>query len=429
VGGELLNRHAFIVGLLSLALAGTVLGQTFEVGGDKGAKPKQQPSSNAPETPNLGWGSGIEVARQVRGAQDALKQNDYASAISHAEQATKAAPNDAEVWFLLGYCNRLADHYPASVDAFQQGLTHKPGSVRGMAGLAQTYVKMGRDNEAKQILLKVVQANPKDPDSLGLVGELFLDSDANRALEFLRRAESEKPSAHFELLLARAYQRLNQPEEAKQYLNRAKSRDPKNPDILRAVAGQYRDSGEFRQAISTLQSVPNKNPDVLAELAYTYELGGDKQEAADTYSKAVKGAKGNRNIGYTLSAAQAYVSLGQMDTARDYLDKAKELNANNYRLHNIQAQVAVAEDRLPDAIQEYQLAIDNLPPAVPEGPLYPVQLRLSLYELNQQSNNPDAAKKQLDLAATQLSQLQVSTAARPEFLRMRSVVEAQSGDL
>src|SRR5437667_3236562 len=296
-----------------------------------------------------------------------------------------------------------------------------------MAGMAQTYVKMGRDDEAKQILLKVVQSSPKDPDSLGLVGELFLDSDANRALEFLRRADAQKSSAHFELLIARAYQRLDQPEEAKQYLNRAKSRDPHNPDILRAVAGQYRDAGEFRQAISTLQSVSNKTPDVLAELAYTYELSGDKQEAADTYSKAVKGAKGN--ISYTLSAAQSYVSLGQLDVARGFLDRAKEINANNYRLHTIQAEVAVAEDRLPDAIQKYQTAIDNLPQVPQEGPLYPIQLRLSLYELNQQNNNPAEAKKQLDLAGTQLSQLKVPTAARPEFLRMRAVVEWQSGDL
>ena len=133
--------------------------------------------------------------------------------------------------------------------------------------MAQTYVKMGRDERSQADFLKVVQASPKDPDSLGLVGELFLDSDANRALEFLRRADGQKPSAHFELLIARAYQRLNQPEEAKQYLNRAKNRDPHNPDILRAVAGQYRDSGEFRQAISTLQSVPNKTADVLADWA------------------------------------------------------------------------------------------------------------------------------------------------------------------
>jgi len=51
---------------------------------------------------------------------------------------------------------------------------------------------------------------------------------------------------------------------------------------------------------------------------------------------------------------------------------------------------------------------------------------LNLYELEERLNNSAEAKKQLDLAATQLNQLQVPTSARPEFLRMRAVVEVQS---
>ncbi|HEY1265337.1 MAG TPA: tetratricopeptide repeat protein [Terriglobales bacterium] len=413
-----MKKQAWKAGFFSCVLAVAAAGQTFDVKGQGG---KQSGSGN-----NLGWGSGIEVARQARAAQDALKQNDYASAASHAEAAAKAAPQDAELWFLLGYCDRLAGRYPASVEAYQHGLARQPNSIRGLAGLAQTYVKMGRDDEARQLLTRVVQSNPRDPDSLALAGELFLESDAPRALDLLRRAETQKPSAHTELMVARAYMRLNQPEEAKTFLNRAKSRAPHDPDILRAVAGQYRDAGQYKQAISTLQSVPRKTPDLLAELAYTYELAGDKQEAADTYAKAAKMAKGN--IGYVLSAAQALVGLGQMDEARGFLDTAKALNPGHYRLHTIQAQIAVAEDRPADAIAEYQAALSSLPPGAPEGPLYPVQLRLNLHEL-EQATDPAAAKQQLDLAAAQLSQIQVPTSSRPEYLRLRAAIEAQQGNL
>jgi tetratricopeptide (TPR) repeat protein len=425
VGGDFLKRQAWIVGL-AVAMASGLFAQTFEVGGPNNAQPSQQNGSNPSQSSTLGWGSGIEVARQVRAAQDALKQNDYASAMSHAEQATKAAPQDAEVWFLLGYCARLAERYQVSLDAYDHGLQRQPNSSRGMAGLAQTYAKMGRDEEARQTLLKVVQANSHDADSLGLAGELFLDSDVPRALDLLRKSEALKPTAHIELLIARAYLRQNQPEEAKQYLNRAKNRAPRDPDILRAVAGQYRDAGQYSQAISTLQGIPNKTTDTLAELAYTYELNGDKQQAADTYQKAASGAKGN--IALMLSAAQALVSLGQLDAARNFVEKAQEINGNNYRLHTILAQIAVAEDRPADALHEYQTAIDHLPSGVPEGPLYPVQLRLNLFELQQQMNNDEEAKKQLDLAAGQLSQIQVPTSSRPEYLRMRAAIEAQSGD-
>ena len=33
-----------------------------------------------------------------------------------------------------------------------------------------------------------------------------------------------------------------------------------------------------------------------------------------------------------------------------------------------------SEDRLPEAEQEYKLALSNLPASVPEGPLYPIEL-------------------------------------------------------
>src|SRR6202166_246555 len=149
-----------------LALLTCCLGQTYDVGGQGGtAPPKNQNPSDAAQNSNqteLGWGSSIEVARQARAAQDALKRNDYAAAVSYAERAAKSAPQNAELWFLLGYCARLDEHYSASIDAYNRGLKIQPNSLRGMAGLAQTYAKMGRDTEAEKLLQRVVDANPKD---------------------------------------------------------------------------------------------------------------------------------------------------------------------------------------------------------------------------------------------------------------------------
>ncbi len=135
------------------------------------------------------------------------------------------------------------------------------------------------------------------------------------------------------MLIAHAYERLGQPDESAHYLNRAKNRAPKDPEVLRAVAGEYRNNGKFDEALATLQSIPNKTTDVQAELAYTYQLAGKQQEAADLYSRLAKAAKGN--IGLDLSAAQAWVSLGQPDAAQNFLDDAKRIDGNNYRLHAI----------------------------------------------------------------------------------------------
>ncbi len=418
-----------------LGAQGRAFGQTYDVGGGGspatgGKQTDKKPQGDAPQTqsgPDFSWGSGIDVARQARAAQDALTRHDYSAAVSYAEQAAKSAPQNSEIWFLLGYTARLAERYPLSIDSYNRGLKLQPNSVRGLAGLAQTYAKMGRDQEAEQLLRKVVEANPKDANSLQLAGELMLSSDPKAALGLLQRAETVQPTVHGDLLIAHAYDRLGQPEDSARYLNRARSRAPHDSDVLRAVAGQYRDQGKYDDAIATLQAVSTKTTDALSELAYTYQLAGKEQEAAALYTRLAKAAKGN--IGLELSAAQAWVNVGQPDAARPFLEAARKIDGNNYRLHAILGGIAESDDRLQEAGDEYHLALNNLPAHPQEGPLYPIELRLNLYEINVRQDDPAGAKQELDTATSALQQIHLADSARPEMLRLRAVVESASGDL
>jgi len=417
---------------MTLGLVGRSAAQTFEVGGqsDSSTQNKQSKSKTGNQqqsTQDFSWGSGIDVARQARAADDALKRGDYAAGISYAQQAAKSAPQNPDLWFLLGYAARLGERYQLSVDSYNRGLQLRPNSANGLAGLAQTYVKMGRDREAEQLLAKVVAANPRDANSLQLAGELMLNSDPKRAADLLQRAEAIQPTAHTDLMLARAYSRLGQSDEATKYLNRAKSRGPHDPDVLRAIAEQYRDQGNFDQAIASLQAISNKNADAMAELAYTYQLAGKPKEAADIYTRLAKAAKGN--IGLELSAAQALVNIGQADAASPFLEAARQIDPNHYRLHAILGSIAESQDRLDEAINEYKLAISNSPPRPQEGPLYPVELRLNLYELYVRQDDTANAKQQLDAAALAIRQVDVTGSSRSEMLRLRAAVEAASGDL
>jgi tetratricopeptide (TPR) repeat protein len=416
---------------MPLALLGRPAAQTYDLNGKGSSQQtnsqKTTGSASAQSGSDLSWGSSIEVARQARAAQDALQRSDYAAAVSYAQQAAKSAPQNAELWFLLGYAARLNQRYPLSVESFSRGLQLQPNSVRGLAGLAQTYAKMGRDAEAEQLLNKVVNANPKDANSMQLAGELLVSSDPKASLDLLQRAEAVQPSAHTDLLIAHAYEHLGQTEESQKYLNRAKNRAPRDPEVLRAVAGQYRDQGQYDKAIATLEAIPAKSPDVMAELAYTDQLAGKQREAATIYTRLAKSAKGN--IGLDLSAAQAWINVGQADQARPFLDAAKQIDANNYRLHAINASLADSEDRFADARDEYKQALSNLPAHVPEGELYPIELRLSLYELDLRQGDDAGARQELSSAAAALQGLKVPDSSRPEMLRLRAAIESASGDL
>lgn len=421
----------FLVALLSISAAA----QTFEIGGEQSAKPQNKsakrshPTAQEPSASGsgIGWGSSIEVGRNTRAAEDALKRGDSAAAMNFAERAMKAAPGNARVWFLLGYSARLGNKLQQSLDAYNHGLRLEPGNLDGLSGSAQTLAKLGRIEEARRVLFQVVARDPKRANDLLLAGQLTMQSgDLQQASSLLARAEALRPSAFGEVMLATAYLKLKEPDRAKQLLETAKRRDPRNPDVFRAVANYHRGEHDYTSAIQTLRSSPVMNVDVLGDLAYSYELAGDKQNAADTYGRAAKMAP--QQIGIQLSAANAQLRLGALDAARSYIDLAEKIDPNHYRVHALRAQLARAEDRKPEAIAQYQAALRSMPESVPEGNLYPVQLLLNLAELDREVGDDVAARQQIEAAQAAVEKLQIEGPARAEFLRVRASIRLAGND-
>src|SRR5690348_17178773 len=163
-----MDRKAISAVFLFFFAAGSLLpAQTFEINqppassnknpnNKKGKKAAAQPSTSAENVNGIGWGSGIEVAREARAVQQALEKNDYRAAINSANRAANSAPQNADLWFLLGYAARLGGDYRLSLQGYQRGLQRKPSSIQGLSGMAQTYAKMGKDAEAQDLLKKVL---------------------------------------------------------------------------------------------------------------------------------------------------------------------------------------------------------------------------------------------------------------------------------
>ena len=375
----------------------------------------------------LGWGSNIQNARLARAAQQALDRGDHALALEYAQRAAQAAPNDAQLWFLLAYAARLDSRYGQAVDAYNHGLKLDPSSVNGVSGLAQTYSLMGRNAEAQRLLKQALAANPKQTDDLLLLGDLELRSgDYNGALDTLGQAERVAPSAHSELLMALSYERLNRMSEASHYLQLAKSRAPNNPDVERSLAGYYRDTGDNGKAIEELRAIRNPKPDVVAELAYTYGLDGQLAQSAKLYVQAANAMP--RDLTLQLATAQAEVANNAFDQANTFLDRAGKLSPAYYRLHAIRGEIAQIQNRDGDAIREYLDASENLPASPAEGPLYGIQIHMNLEALYQGQNKAELAQKQLQIAQTQIGALDEHGADRAAFLRLRALIEMDSGD-
>ena len=322
--------------------------QTYQIGPENSnpnskSTQKQSQKQTQGQEPNLGFGSNIENARLGRAAEQALQRGDKAHALEYAQRAAQAAPNDAQLWFLVGYAARLNARFQQSVDAYSHGLRINPSSLEGLSGLAQTYAAMGKNDEAQKLLKQVLAANPKRANDALVLGDINMRAgDYNAAIDALGQAERAHPDARSELLLAISYEHLNKPDMANKYLEAARKRAPDNPEVQRAMAGYFREEGKYSEAIAALKSIRHPRPDVVAELAYTYQLDGKLEESARTYAQAANAVPKDLNL--QLSAAQAQVAAGSTQQADTFLKRAAGIDANNYRLHAIQGEIARIQD-------------------------------------------------------------------------------------
>ncbi len=439
VGGVLSSRTSyrrllFVSAVLAAGICAHAQDQTLKVNSGSAPPDAQtsrhaRPAETQPQSTEkvLGWGSNIQNARLAHAAESALQRGDFAGAVDYAQRAAAAAPNDAQLWFLLGFAARLAGKSQLSVDAYDHGLKANPSSLEGLSGMAQTFNTMGRKAEAQALLKRILAADPSRSVDLRLLAEILLQSGQyEEALGLLDRAERTQPNARTELLLAFAYQRLKKFNDAKRYLEMARHRSPNDPELLRSLAGYYRETGNYPAAIAALASLRNPSAEVKAELAYNYQLSGKQEEAAKLYAEAANSAP--RDLNLQLSAAQAQLSTGANEAAKTFLKRAASLDAENYRLHAIRGEVARQEGRDEDALQEYNAAVKRMPQAPPEGSLYPIQLTMNLMELHQRLHDDDAAKIQLKIAQSQIASLEVQGSGRGEFLRLRAMIQLSAGD-
>jgi tetratricopeptide (TPR) repeat protein len=416
------------VSVLVVALTGFLPAQTYRVGSGSSDKAQSIAEPTPAANKSLGWGSNIQNARLARAAELALKSGNYAAAVDYAQRAAQATPNDAQLWFLLGYAARLDGKLQLATDAYNRGLHLNPSALDGLSGLAQTYSTMGRTEEAERLLNQVLSADPKRINDSVLLGELLLRSgEYAPALDWLGRAERIQPSTRPEFMIALCYEHLKQLDLANHYLELARQRAPNNPEVQRSLAGYYRETGNYPAAIAALKSIRHPMPEVKAELAYTYQLDGQQDQAAKLYAQAADAAP--HDLGLQLSAAQAEVAVGSVEHAKPFLQRATAIDAEHYRLHAIRGEIARLQEHNEDAVREYNAALAHLPQSPAEGPLYGIQLHMDLTGLEQSLGDPASARRHLEIAQKEIGALDDRGPSRPQFLRLRAQIKMTGGDL
>ena len=133
------------MGLWSPRIIALGLG-VLALGGPAGAD-MTKPAPVPPSTP-AGSTAEDELNRGLR----ARAAKDYESAEAAFRSALARRPAYAEAWNGLGYALRQQGKYPESLQAYHEALRLRPDFPEALEYLGETYVKLGRLDDARRTL-------------------------------------------------------------------------------------------------------------------------------------------------------------------------------------------------------------------------------------------------------------------------------------
>jgi len=262
----------------------------------------------APNSPEAHFALGMLYLYQFEGAQP--------RAAEQFQAVCRLQPWNAEAWYYYGLCQEAMGFYPAAIEAFQRALRLRPFSVRALRELGFVLTDDKKYGEAALALQKALELEPEDPYSHYLMAHLALqrsskpedlalaEREAKRALELgfvgiepfallgevaFRRQEYGRAKHFHELCLrlmpraadslyrlALIHQRLNQPEKAKEYMERyARLREvtsaiqntidrikmrPEDLDLRLRLARLFVQDGDYARAINQYEYYLSHRP-------------------------------------------------------------------------------------------------------------------------------------------------------------------------
>lgn len=307
------------------------------------------------------------AARLTRG-QIALQQNDPDEARRYFREAAKQAPDNPAPLIALGNLARSQKDQADAVTQFEKAVKLAPDNRDALRGLASVMERKDAVSFLRQVLKdKPDAAGPK----LVILEAALVDGrndEADKLTATLLEPESlDEPSKLTPVVAsvynnaARQASQANEPDKARDILNRARTLFPDNEDIsLQAAALAFR-TDRKADAMDILQETKLKHPEsarpFLVEAGYLTEQGRHK-EAAELYQLALEK---HQDINTEIQYAQALQRAKQPAKAIEALNKALKTYPNDPKL-NLMLALAYQSDNQPaKATAAYEAVISREP--------------------------------------------------------------------
>lgn len=179
----------------------------------------------------LGAGAAFGQDAEIQKSKRLIDVDHANEAMAPIEAAIKQYPEEADLYYYLGYAQLKNNQLDAAAKSFDAGITLDPKEAINYAGKGHLSMLQNRPADAKVNLDKALEmTKSKKAPVLKAVAEAYLTHAkfAGEAVALLLKAKSIKNDAEVEILLGDAYTLQNQGGSAVTAYENAAAMDPKN---------------------------------------------------------------------------------------------------------------------------------------------------------------------------------------------------------
>lgn len=287
-------------------------------------------------------------------------------ALSYYKRYLEIEPDDAEIYFQMGFLYQKQGDTDATIEAFQKSIELDPHQVASHLALAELYEITKSTAQAVEQYELCVQLDPRNPAFYARLGHIHFDNhrwdDAAAAFENARKLEPQDATNYYYLariaeergqwadasrLAEQAYElshdaqflpllsyyltMQHRSKDAVKWLEKARLADPKNANVLLFLGMDYLDLDKVDKAREVLEigvEAHPQDPQLHFQLGIAYDRLNRFDEAVKQFERVLyldpKNAAAMNYLGYS------YADRGvRLDEAEDLAQRAVKLDPEN----------------------------------------------------------------------------------------------------
>lgn len=259
-----------------------------------------------------------------------IMEGQSADALEMAERTVTANPFSADAWAIRALALDRNGRYGEAVASALQSLSLSPNNPRALAFMAESYLDAGRPELAQTTVDRALAADPNSFEANYVNGLLLRDSvyDYLAARDAFRTARDLAPNLPYIVVdLAWTEVNLQNYEVAQELWQGILELNPNNLDTLYALSwlsvSAFGEQEQARDYIARCLQVDDDNRSCLSYQGTLQRLAGDTAGAAQTYQRLIR--TGTTNPAHFLAAGQAFITVGQCDSAVTALEEGYDL--------------------------------------------------------------------------------------------------------